>query len=193
MSFKDYYKILNITPSADEIQIKKAFRIAALKWHPDKCKEPDAKDRFIFIYEAYEILSNSKTREVYDNIWKTHYGLNIPISKEPNYSEYKIWEQAAHDKGTTYSNMRYENFIKNISDLVNEVAYTTKFGCIAILGLLLIISGFVSLIGNIVNLINSNIHFGILTIFSWFICIFFIIIGCFGLKGLFQKHENRRK
>ena len=33
---KDFYKILNISRKADDLEIKKSYKIAALKWHPDK-------------------------------------------------------------------------------------------------------------------------------------------------------------
>ncbi len=51
---------------ATEEQIKKAFKSLARELHPDVSDEPDAEERFKEVVEAYEVLSNSERREVYD-------------------------------------------------------------------------------------------------------------------------------
>ena len=58
------YDTLEIKPDASENEIKKAYRKLALKYHPDK--NPDAGEKFKDISQAYEILSDSNKREVYD-------------------------------------------------------------------------------------------------------------------------------
>lgn len=63
---KDYYKILNLTKGASDDDIKKAYRKLALKYHPDKNKEPGAEEKFKEVAEAYEILSDPKKKEIYD-------------------------------------------------------------------------------------------------------------------------------
>ncbi|KAH8034935.1 hypothetical protein HPB51_003498 [Rhipicephalus microplus] len=63
---KDYYKILGISKSANEDDIKKAYRKLALKYHPDKNKTPEAEEKFKEVAEAYEVLSDKKKRDVYD-------------------------------------------------------------------------------------------------------------------------------
>lgn len=63
---KDYYSILGISRTATEDEIKKAYRKLALKYHPDKNKTPEAEEKFKLIAEAYEILSDKKKRDVYD-------------------------------------------------------------------------------------------------------------------------------
>uniref|UniRef100_UPI00398F89C3 dnaJ homolog subfamily B member 1-like isoform X1 n=2 Tax=Pristiophorus japonicus TaxID=55135 RepID=UPI00398F89C3 len=63
---KDYYKILGINKGTADDEIKKAYRKLALKYHPDKNKSPDAEEKFKEIAEAYDVLSDPKKREVYD-------------------------------------------------------------------------------------------------------------------------------
>jgi len=65
---QDYYTILGVSKTATEKQLKKAYRKLALQWHPDK--NPDnvkvATDKFAEISEAYEVLSDSEKRRIYD-------------------------------------------------------------------------------------------------------------------------------
>ena len=63
---KDYYKTLGLARSATNDDIKKAYRKMALKFHPDKNKSAGAEERFKEIAEAYEVLSDKKKREIYD-------------------------------------------------------------------------------------------------------------------------------
>ncbi len=63
---RDYYEVLNISRSATADEIKKAFRKLAMKYHPDRNKEPDAEEKFKEINEAYEVLSDPQKRQTYD-------------------------------------------------------------------------------------------------------------------------------
>lgn len=64
---KDLYKILGIDKSSSDNEIKKAYKGLAFQYHPDKNKASDAESKFREIAEAYEILSNTDKRRMYDN------------------------------------------------------------------------------------------------------------------------------
>lgn len=67
---KNYYAILGVSRKASEKEIKKAYREQALKWHPDKHKGEEEKEKaekhFQDVAEAYEILSDDQKRAAYD-------------------------------------------------------------------------------------------------------------------------------
>lgn len=65
---KDYYKVLGVSKGATEEEIKKAYRKLALKYHPDKNKAKDAEEKFKELAEAYEVLSDKKKRDIYDQV-----------------------------------------------------------------------------------------------------------------------------
>jgi molecular chaperone DnaJ len=63
---RDYYEVLGVGRSASDADIKRAFRRLARELHPDVSEAPDADERFKEVVEAYEVLSKSETRQLYD-------------------------------------------------------------------------------------------------------------------------------
>lgn len=75
MSKRDYYEILGVTKTATEVEIKRAYRTLAVKYHPDK--NPDdaaAEEKFKECAEAYAVLSDQQKRSAYDRFG--HSGVN---------------------------------------------------------------------------------------------------------------------
>ncbi|RFU81611.1 psi1 [Trichoderma arundinaceum] len=67
------YDTLGVKPESSQDEIKKGYRKAALKWHPDKNKDnPNASEKFKECSQAYEILSDPEKRKIYDQ-----YGLEF--------------------------------------------------------------------------------------------------------------------
>ena len=63
---RDCYELLGVGRDANADDIKRAFRRLARELHPDVSDAPDAEHRFREVVEAYEVLSNSERRELYD-------------------------------------------------------------------------------------------------------------------------------
>lgn len=69
---KDLYEVLGVSKSANDTEIKAAYRKLALQWHPDKHKgEKDAETKFKEINQAYEVLSDKQKRQQYDTFGST--------------------------------------------------------------------------------------------------------------------------
>ena len=62
----DYYAILQIQKTASQNEIKNQFRSLAKKWHPDRKQSDEAEKKMAQINMAYEVLSNTKRRKMYD-------------------------------------------------------------------------------------------------------------------------------
>lgn len=66
MAKRDYYEVLGVSKTADDKEIKSAFRRLAKKYHPDINKDKDAPEKFKEVQEAYEVLSDPNKRKTYD-------------------------------------------------------------------------------------------------------------------------------
>ncbi|MGE0200059.1 MAG: DnaJ C-terminal domain-containing protein [Candidatus Melainabacteria bacterium] len=85
VEYKDYYQILGVDRTADEKAIKAAFRKLAREYHPDV--NPANEDKFKELNEAYEVLSDAKKRQMYDNLganWRNGQSFTPP----PGYEQY---------------------------------------------------------------------------------------------------------
>ena len=65
---RDYYEVLAVPKTANQDEIKKAYRKLAFKYHPDKNKgDKNKEEKFKEASEAYQVLSDPKKREQYDH------------------------------------------------------------------------------------------------------------------------------
>ena len=89
MSGKDYYKILGVSKSASEKEIKKAYRKLALKYHPDTNKgDKGAEEKFKDVSEAYAVLSDAEKRKQYDMFGAD--GFNQRYSQEDIFRDFDL-------------------------------------------------------------------------------------------------------
>jgi curved DNA-binding protein len=91
MNYKDYYDILGVQKTATPAEIKKAYRLLALKYHPDKNKgDKTAEEKFKDINEANEVLSDPEKRKKYDQFgqdWE-HYQEAAKHGEKFDWSKY---------------------------------------------------------------------------------------------------------
>ncbi len=74
MAGKSLYETLDVSNSATEEEIKKAYRKLARKYHPDINKSPEAEDKFKELNAAYEVLSDKQKRAQYDQYGDAMFG-----------------------------------------------------------------------------------------------------------------------
>ena len=63
---RDFYRILGVSKTATDAEIKKAYRKLALQYHPDKNKATGAEEKFKDISLAYDVLSKPEKRKIFD-------------------------------------------------------------------------------------------------------------------------------
>jgi DnaJ-class molecular chaperone len=141
-----HYDILHIKHDASSDEIKRSFRNLALKYHPDKNKSSDSKEKFLRIVEAYEILSDEGSRKKYDLMFQSS---SSGLANSVNYST--RWTPPA-DYAKYYSYNDIKNwYIQNndvrggmwdIGEKDNKGMWKTTlilFGSLAVVSLFLIV------------------------------------------------------
>src|SRR5262245_39393068 len=106
---KDYYEVLGIKRGATEDETKRAYRKLARKFHPDlNPGDKAAEDQFKTLQEAYDVLSDSENRKLYDE-----YGENWRAVKAGAGAPSSEWESggaSAQGAGTRAGGFDFSNF-----------------------------------------------------------------------------------
>lgn len=100
MSKQDYYEVLGVSKNAGEVELKKAYRKLAMKYHPDRNKgDISAEKKFKEASEAYDVLRDPQKRQRYDQFG--HAGMN----------------GGGFGGGADYGNVDFEDIFSRFSDI----------------------------------------------------------------------------
>lgn len=170
MEFIDYYKVLNISENATLEEIKKAFRELAKEYHPDKNKSSDASVKFREVFEAYEILKDKITKDIFDESRRKFYNKKSAEFNDEKYTKSETYEyvkKEANKRAEYFSKMTFDDFLQSSIFMLKKA--TSKFALILmfLFGLFMIFFGFFA----IANTNNSG-GFG-----------FLIMLFCFAFGG----------
>lgn len=94
----DYYDVLELNRNASLDEIRKSFRTLALRYHPDKNKNSESKERFMKIVEAYETLSDVNGKRKYDE--------SITIKRDSPKYDFSWTPSADFEKVYSYSRIK---------------------------------------------------------------------------------------
>lgn len=121
MEYKDYYKILGVEKSADEKEIKKAYRKLARQYHPDvNPGDKESETRFKEVNEAYEVLGDAEKRQKYDRLganWNAYQS----AGRDPSGFDWSQWTTSG--PGGPRVNVQYGD----INDLFGQGGFSEFF------------------------------------------------------------------
>lgn len=106
---RDYYEVLGVSKTSTDDEIKKAYRKLAFKYHPDKSKgDKESEEKFKEASEAYEVLSDAKKRQTYDQYG--HEGIN-PQFGQGGFNMNDFYRHHQSDLGDIFSQIFGEGSI----------------------------------------------------------------------------------
>lgn len=168
---KDYYKILEIGRDSSEIEIKKAYRKLALKYHPDVNNDSEATAIFKDVNEAYRTLGNMAKKRHYDFYFAS--GIDVKLNEKYRQDKgrkygtaYRNQNQSNQNRANSYSRKKEEK--PDFSKMENWM-----FASLVIIGLFAIYLSIRDLYNNEIEDLNAftGIIFGLLftflLLYSW--------------------------
>ncbi len=129
----DYYEILEIDKNADASAIKKAYRKMALKYHPDRNQgDKEAEEQFKKVNEAYQVLSDSEKRAVYDRYGKAGLEQGGFSQNFDDFDLSSIFESVfggGFGGGFSTKKQRVDNYTLDLETSINLEFNEAIFGC----------------------------------------------------------------
>jgi len=121
MEFQDYYGVLGIDRNAKEVDIKKAYRKLALKFHPDRNPDnPKAHESFLKIQEAYAVLKEPEKKKKYDLLFDSSKskkaGTTFDSKFYSNYSDFSDVSEEFYEKAKDDDTGFFSSFFKYFFD-----------------------------------------------------------------------------
>lgn len=143
--FKDYYRILEIDYHASQEDVKRAFKVQAIRWHPDKNSGIDTTIKMQEINEAYIILKDIQARERYDQEYlrfnrykkeQEHYKKERNAKSKEAESKsaersYEFVDETLHDWMSNAQRQAYDLAKKSLSELIGMTSAGLKAGLLA--------------------------------------------------------------
>lgn len=138
---KDYYSILEVSPSSSNREIKKKYRQLAKKWHPDVNKDIDTTTKMQELTEAYLILKDDEAKKRYDkeyyrykNYKEKMYASNTKTGRSTR--EYNTTHQPKNEK-SNYENYEIKDdilkrWIENAKNQAYDFARQAKVDAVGI-------------------------------------------------------------
>ena len=121
MDYKDYYKSLGVDRKASHDEIKKSFRKLAMKYHPDQNKDnKQAEEKFKEINEAYEVLSDPKKRERYDQLGSSYSDWQSGGGNPGNFN-WEQWYSGQGRRGTRVDPADFGDGFGGFSDFFSAI------------------------------------------------------------------------
>ncbi|XP_060523607.1 dnaJ homolog subfamily C member 16 [Cylas formicarius] len=113
------YQILGVHRKASQQEIRQAYKQLVKEWHPDKSKELDAESRFVEIKQAYELLSDSDRRRLYDQQGITDEDAHKKPERSTFFTSSPLDDLFSHHGG-------YFNFQENDIVFFHKLSITTR-------------------------------------------------------------------
>jgi len=121
---KDYYKILEVKPNASQAEIKKAYRLLAVKYHPDKNNgSRESEESFKEISESYIILGDTAKRNAYDYTkgnYKNYNGQNSASGQQTPVTFLILFKRIKERVLNADGRVNQEALFKVINDLLSD-------------------------------------------------------------------------
>ena len=124
MPKRDYYETLEVSRSASEKELKKAFKKKAMKYHPDRNPDnPEAAEKFKEAAEAYDVLSDPQKKSAYDQFG--HSGVE-GMGGGPNFNDININDIFGDIFGDVFGTRSQSRRQRRGSDLQYNIELTLK-------------------------------------------------------------------
>ena len=160
---KDYYRILGVSYSASEADIRRAYHVLARQWHPDmhvgesQYKRAFAEEWFKIINEAYDVLSDPSKKEIYDAVCSTKHSTQpqteaqtswqYPPQNTWSYSRSKTntyahaWQTREYVRMQRHSQQTTETRKRNGDGNENAIILSVVIICVVLYGLICWLTG----------------------------------------------------